>query len=479
MFSSGIGGGGFMVVRIPLGNSSEVYGLDFRETAPAAANATIEIRGLAEAHRRWGKLPWQALVKPSADIARGWKIQNELAFRIRRYETLMLKNPDWRAIFAPHGKLLQEGDLIERKNLSRTLEIIANEGPEAFYQGPIADSIISKVQAEGGILTHADLLSYKPKVEKALVGTYRDKKVYTSHAPASGPVLLHMLNLMEHFDLVGEGQTPLNTHRMVEVQKFGFAARTKICDPAFLNSTTQITQLPTKEYAETIFANLTDETTHPAEYYRPEYDILFDHGTSHTSVIDKDGMAVAVTSTINLVFGSQVLDPVTGIILNDEMDDFSIPGTPNGFGLPPSPYNHPAPGKRPLSSTAPTIIENKDGSLYLAVGGAGGSRIFPAIFQVILNLERESARAHCRDNGILDVSQAVEAGRLHNQLYPNVVDVDRPYGNNLVEGLRERGHVVRYLPFNKTSAVVEVVGVKDGMLFAASDSRKNGVAAGY
>ncbi|KAJ2923045.1 hypothetical protein H1R20_g14051, partial [Candolleomyces eurysporus] len=342
MFSSGIGGGGFMTVRIPpkaQDASSEVYALDFRETGPAAANATMyvkqpmkarigglsvaipsEIRGLAEAHRRWGKLPWQDLVQPSANIARGWRIQNELAFRLRRYESLMLENPDWRAIFAPHGKLLQEGDFIERKNLSRTLETIANEGPEAFYKGPIADSIIAKVQAEGGILTHEDLLSYKPKVEKALVGTYRDKKVYTSHAPTSGPVLLHMLNLMERFDLVGEGRTPLNTHRMVEAQKFGFAARTKICDPAFLNSTAQITQLPTKEYAEAVFANLTDDTTHPPEYYRPEYDVPFDHGTSHTSIIDKDGMAVSVTSTINLVFGSQVLDPNTDGRLLDSGD---------------------------------------------------------------------------------------------------------------------------------------------------------------
>ncbi|KAJ2932401.1 hypothetical protein H1R20_g4689, partial [Candolleomyces eurysporus] len=422
MFSSGIGGGGFMTVRIPSkaqDASSEVYALDFRETGPAAANATMYV----------GQ-PMKARI---------------------------------------------EGDFIERKNLSRTLEIIANEGPEAFYKGPIADSIIAKVQAEGGILTHEDLLSYKPKVEKALVGTYRDKKVYTSHAPTSGPVLLHMLNLMERFDLVGEGRTPLNTHRMVEAQKFGFAARTKICDPAFLNSTAQITQLPTKEYAEAVFANLTDDTTHPPEYYRPEYDVPFDHGTSHTSIIDKDGMAVSVTSTINLVFGSQVLDPNTGIILNDEMDDFSIPGTPNGFGLPPSPCTPPLAlqANAPLSSTAPTIIENKDGSLYLVLGGAGGSRIFPAIFQVILNLEWESARAHCRgrDNGIMDVSQAVEVGRLHNQLYPDVVDVDRPYGYDLLQGLRDRGHVVK--------SVVEAVGVKGGMLFAASDSRKNGVAAGY
>lgn len=179
-------------------------------------------------------------------------------------------------------------------------------------------------------------------------------------------------------------------------------------------------------------------------------------------------MAVALTSTVNLIFGSQVLDPVTGIILNDEMDDFSTPGVPNGFGLWPSPFNYPEPGKRPLSSIAPAIIEHLDGSVFLAIGGSGGSQIFGSIFQTLINL----------DFG-LDASNAVEFGRLHHQLYPPFLDADDVYPPELLDELRERGHNITVCDVNRVAAVVQVVVQQDGKIFAASDSRKNGIAAGY
>ncbi|KAJ7084375.1 gamma-glutamyltranspeptidase [Mycena belliarum] len=487
MFSSGIGGGGFMTVRIPPshpGESSEVFNIDFRETAPALANSTMfpphsnaslfgglsvgvpgEIRGLEEAHRRWGSLPWKTLIEPSVTLASGWTVQKELAQRITWFPSLMLENPDFRAVFAPGGTFLREGEVIKRSNYSRTLATIASEGPDAFYKGAIADSLIKKVRATGGILSHADLENYTVKVEHALQGTYRGRKVYTTHAPGSGPVLLHMLNLIERFPMTA--RTPLNVHRAVEVLKFGFAARTKICDPAFNNNTNRIDEISTQEFADRIAANITDDQTHPPEYYGGEYDIKADHGTSHTSVVDKNGMAVSLTSTVNLIFGSQVMDPETGVLLNNEMDDFSIPGTPNGFGLWPSPYNYPAPGKRPLSSTAPTIIENQDGSFFAAVGGSGGSRIFGAVFQVLLNL-----------GWGLDASAAVEYFRLHTQLYPPVVDADAGYPADVLAGLRARGHTLAET--GPLAAVVQIVLQQaDGQIFAASDSRKNGIAAGY
>jgi len=278
-----------------------------------------------------------------------------------------------------------------------------------------------------------------------------------------------MLNLLERYDLVGEGRTPLNVHRMVEAQKFGFAARTKICDlPYSFNSTARIAEISSKKFADLVAANITDDRTHPPEYYNPEFDIKTDHGTSHTSVVDKDGMAVALTTTVNLVFGSHVLDPETGIILNDEMDDFATPGTPNGFGLWPSPYNYPEPGKRPLSSTAPTIMEYADGSFYLAIGGSGGSRIFPTVLQTLLNL----------DWG-MDASEAVEYGRLHDQLFPTVLDADNILPTSLLDDLRGRGHNVIVSDINRVAAVIQVVTRKDGKIYAASDSRKNGIAAGY
>ncbi|KAJ3521066.1 hypothetical protein NMY22_g12468 [Coprinellus aureogranulatus] len=487
MFSSGIGGGGFMTVRIPPsaeGEASEVYTIDFRETAPALANETMyrdrpessrfgglavgvpgELRGLQEAHRLWGSLSWEALVQPSVEIAKGWKVDAELAKRMTWFP-FMLQNPDWSDIFAPEGRYLKEGEIIRRTNLSKTLTTIAKDGADAFYKGPIADSILEKIRSTGGIMEQSDLDGYKVRIQPALQGTFRGRKVYTSHAPTSGPVLLHMFNLVEHYDM--KERDGLNMHRIVEIMKFGFAARTRICDPEFTNSSRRIDEISTHKYADHIFANITDDTTHPPEYYNPEFDIKVDHGTSHTSVVDKSGMAVSLTSTVNFIFGSQVLDPVTGVILNNEMDDFSTPGVPNGFGLFPSPYNYPQPGKRPLSSTVPTIIEHEDGSFFLAVGGSGGSQIFPAVYQTILNL----------DWG-LDASEAVEYGRLHDQLYPLVTFADDVYPAHILEDLKQRGHNVTVVDVNRVAAVVQLIVQQNGTIYAASDSRKNGIAAGY
>ncbi|KAF8906563.1 gamma-glutamyltranspeptidase [Gymnopilus junonius] len=489
MFSSGIGGGGFMTIRIPSrglkNTNSEVYTIDFRERAPSLANTTMyisdprasrfgglavgvpgEVRGLEEAHRRWGSLPWKRLIEPSITLARGWEVDKELGRRIPWFAGLFLTNPDWTSIFAPNGRLLREGEIIRRTNLSITLTKIAEEGAKAFYTGSIADSIVRKVRLEGGILSHEDLKNYTVKVERALEGTYRNKKIYTTHAPTSGPVLLHMLNLIEKYDM--KEMNSLNVHRLLEVMKFGFAARTRVSDPNFTNLTERIDEIPLKLFADKIFPNITDDQTHPPEYYNPTFDVETDHGTSHTSIVDKNGLAVALTSTVNLVFGSQVLDPVTGIIFNDEMDDFSTPGTPNAFGLWPSPFNYPEPGKRPLSSTAPTIIENADGSFHLAIGGSGGSRIFPSIFQVLLNL----------DWG-MDISQAIEFGRLHDQLYPLVVDADDVYPPEILQDLQNLGHNVTIYDINRVAAVIQAVQSDKNVIYAASDSRKNGIAAGY
>jgi gamma-glutamyltranspeptidase / glutathione hydrolase / leukotriene-C4 hydrolase len=411
----------------------------------------------------------------------------------------MLGNPDYAAIFAPRGLLLREGDLIRRTNYSNTLTAIARHGASVFYKGPIADALVSKIQAAGGILTHADLEGYKIRIHKALEGTYFGRKVYTTHAPASGPVLLQMFNLMEHYHLLREeGRTGVNVHRLVEAMKceckFGTEVsllilcimqsdlllgkwfpwldtpqnlwhyRTKIGDPAFSSNMTAINNIPTKEYANLIAPNITDDRTHPPEYYNPEYSVHSDHGTSHSSIIDRDGMAVAITSSVNMVFGSFVLDPVTGVIfddtvsplvvsscfhsltLNSKMDDFANPGIPDAWGIYASPCaymsshrghqshicyadNYPEPHKRPLSSMTPLIMEHADGSLYLVAGASGGSRIFGGVFQAVLNL----------DWG-LDASQSVEFGRLHDQLYPTLLEIDEMYPPELIAQLAQRGH---------------------------------------
>ncbi|KAG8967858.1 hypothetical protein FRC03_009145 [Tulasnella sp. 419] len=471
-------------------SNSTVWTIDFRETTPAAGNSTMfgddpfkslfgglsvgvpgEIRGLAEAHARWGRLPWKQLVMPSAHIARGWRVGKELDKRLKWLGSFMHHSRDWAPIFAPTGHLLTEGELIKRTTYAHTLSIIAKEGPDAFYSSSskIARAIVRKVQSEGGIMTQEDLEGYKPVVEQALEGSYRGKKIWVTGAPSSGPVLLHILNLLELFDL-SEGPTPLNIHRIVEAMKFGFAARTRISDPVSNADIKRMADIHTKEYAKEIFPRITDNITHTPDYYNPVFDVPTDHGTTHLSVVDKDGMAVSITSTINLVWGSRVLDQATGIIFNDELDDFSRPGMPNAFGLPPSPYNYASPNKRPLSSTSPVIMETASGEFYAALGGSGGSRIFGAVLQVILNLEWG-----------MDASKAVEEPRVHDQLYPLETSVESGFNEATMESLKAKGHNITVFDINLGVAEVQAV-VKDpktGEFSAASDSRKNGIADAF
>jgi len=345
---------------------TEPLAIDFRETAPSGSHARMfspraddpafdgaraskigglavgvpgELRGLQEAYDRCGGgLPWQRLVQPAADLARESRVGKELARRLNaapfgtKMSEWMLAEADWTAMFAPEGELLQEGDVLRREAYAGTLETIGREGAGAFYEGEIAEALVETVQASGGLLTKEDLAGYRARVTPALKGSYRNRTIYTVPAPCGGPVLLSLLNTLETYDdLADAGQTGLNVHRFVEALKFAFAARTEIGDPPFVNNTAKIAEIVTKKFARGVRARIDDDTTHTLEYYAPLYGVLEDHGTTHLSVVDKFGGAVAVTSTVNLLFGSRVMDNKTGVILNDEMDDVSkhIP-----FGFP-------------------------------------------------------------------------------------------------------------------------------------------------
>ncbi|KAG8833315.1 hypothetical protein FRC17_010960 [Serendipita sp. 399] len=367
------------------------------------------------------------------------------------------RNPSY-LIHATHGAVASESETCSRIGVD-----VLRDGGNA---GRIAESIIKKVKETGGIMTARDLSSYAPIVRPALQGTYHGRNgtpprlIYTTHAPTSGPVVLHILNLLEHYSLIEDGPSPLSIHRLVEALKFGFSARTRLCDPAFVNDTTEMSQIPTKEYAQRIFPNITDDMTHEAWYYNPLYDVPEDHGTTHTSVLDRDGMAVSLTSTINLVFGSQVMDPGTGIILNNE-----------GSSALCTYYradNYPAPGKRPLSSTAPIIVTQEDDTFFLALGGSGGSMIFPSVVQTLLNV----------DWG-MNIRQAVEAPRVYDQLFPWYTIIETTYNERTIEDLERRGHNITMFEISKAFAAVQGVMQLDGRITAASDSRKWGIAAGY
>ncbi|PWN50654.1 hypothetical protein IE53DRAFT_387014 [Violaceomyces palustris] len=511
MFSSGIGGGGFMIVRSPypcpipsttttttsnLTSCANHTTIDFRETAPSAANETMykgrpeeakfgglsvgvpgELRGLEQAHKRWGRLKWERLVMPSVKLAREAKVSKELARRLAYFGGFMKDKPEWAEIFVDPitGELVKEGDTIRRESYARTLERIAKEGVDVFYQGSIAESMVEKVREEGGILTLEDMSGYRALVKPAIQGSWRGRRVFTTQAPTSGPVLLSLLNLLSGFpDFPSQGPTGLSAHRFVEALKFGFAQRTELADPEFMGreAKRRMAEIPTLEEADSIRPKITDDVTHPLEYYGPKFDIQVDHGTMHLSIVDGEGMAVALTSTVNLIFGSRVMDPRTGVIMNDELDDTSTPGVANAFGLAPSPYNYPEPGKRPLSSTCPTIVENRDGSFRLALGGSGGSRIFSSVAQVMLNLDWGS-----------DLSEAIEAPRIHHQLLPVSVSAETGYDPKLLHALKAREHEVDMIDVNLGVAEVQAVShVGKGRhleVHAASDSRKNGIASAY
>ncbi|KAJ1891276.1 hypothetical protein LPJ66_007011 [Kickxella alabastrina] len=264
-----------------------------------------------------------------------------------------------------------------------------------------------------------------------------------------------MLNIVEGYSLSMDGPTAVNYHRIVEAMKFGAAQRTTLGDPSFVNIEAKVGKQISKYFASEIRANISDTRTFGVDHYDPKYDILINHGTTHLSVLDGDDMAVALTSTVNLEFGSRVMDPTTGIILNDQMDDFSTTNQTNGFGLRPSPYNKIVPGKRPLSSTSATIIE-RDGRVELVVGGSGGSRILTSVLQVIINVLDFGMR----------LDQAVDMPRLHHQLLPHELGVDPLFPSCLTRELSGFGHQVA--PLKHGSSVVQAVqrSAVDGTIFA-------------
>ncbi|CAO0798915.1 unnamed protein product [Mucor circinelloides] len=399
-FATGIGGGGFMLIRSPNGTFEFI---DFRETAPEKATRDMfvqnpelakigalsigvpgEIRGLELAHKRHGKLAWSQLFEPSIHIARhGFKATELLAVRVATDSEWMQNLTEWSDVYYRNGKPIQQGDLIKRPQLADTLETISKLGADAFYEGEIAKQLVDTIQSAGGIVTLEDFKAYRPVIRRTLSTWYNGRKVTTCSEPTSGPVILSVLNLIERFQFKVEGFTGLNLHRLVEAFKFGYAFRTELGDPDFIKNEPRIDEMVQKEYAADIRQKITDDTTHDPLYYNPKFDHIETHGTMHLSVVDEDDGAVALTSTVNLIFGSHIMDPSTGVILNDEMDDFSIPGIPNQFGLYPSEYNYAGPRKRPLSSITPTIIE-KDARFEMAIGGSGGSIIPTATLNVSL-----------------------------------------------------------------------------------------------
>ncbi|RVX73408.1 hypothetical protein B0A52_03050 [Exophiala mesophila] len=470
MYHSGIGGGGFMIVRAANGTYEFI---DFRETAPAAAfedmyknntQASIfgglasgvpgEVRGLQYLHENYGSLPWQDVMQPAINTARyGWPVTEDLVNYMKAANAsgsavtpnFLVDDPNWALDFAPNGTLVGLGDIITRKRYADTLEAIATQGPDAFYTGPIAETTIAALQAENGTMTLDDLKNYTVEIRQPVNITYRGYNIFSGGAPSSGAVGLSVLKIVEGYtDFYTEGTVNLSTHRLDEAIRFGYGERTNLGDPAFAGNVSDYQDdMVSQQTADDIRGRILDTQTLNVSAYDPSgIESLETPGTSHVVTADASGLAISLTTTVNLLFGSQLLVPETGVIMNNEMNDFSIPGTSNAFGFIPSPSNYIRPGKRPLSSIATTIVEFANGTLYYVIGAAGGSRIITSTIQNIVNV---------LDKG-LTAPEALAQPRLHDQLIPNQVVFEYSYDNSTVAFMESLGHNVTWIASAASSA---------------------------
>jgi gamma-glutamyltranspeptidase / glutathione hydrolase len=496
-FASGIGAGGFMLVRDGTKqtavNTPSIEVIDYRETAPSKASRDMfirngkavaelsqtgglaiavpgEIKGFYLAHQRHGKLPWAKVVAPAQRLAeQGATVGPLLSQVLKASQRSILAAPTMLPVFAPQGKLLSEGDFLRQPKLGQTLALIAQKGPEGFYQGKVAQGLVKDIQEAGGLLTEQDLDRYEAKVRKPIQGQYRGLELYTMPPPSSGgAILVEILNILEGYDLSALGQnSSASLHLITEAMKHGFSDRAQVMgDTDFVQ--VPIEKLISKAYAADLRKRIDQKTRAPESYggFSQVNAAAIDHGTSHLSVADSQGNVVAMTNTINLSFGSKLLSPSTGILLNDQMDDFSAqPGVPNAFGLVGNAANAIAPGKRPLSSMSPTLVF-KQGKPYLILGASGGPMIITSTLQTFLNVV---------DYG-LEVRAAVESPRIHHQWKPDRISIEKEFPKDVLDGLKQRGHELKTVD---ELGAVQIIQLKDGKFYGASDPRKLGFPAGY
>lgn len=491
---SGIGGGGFMVISFPPKSQKEPVVLDFREVAPAAAHSKMylkkglskhasrtgglavgvpgEVRGCAHAVKAYGKLPLKKVLAPAIRLAKeGFPIGHHLASGLKRYTKRLKKHKNLSKIFYPNGQPIAFRQHMTRPNLAKTLQAIADKGPKAFYRGWIAQDIVDAVKKAGGVLTLQDLKSYKIKIRQPLKTSYRGYTIYTMPPPSSGGVaIIQSLNILRRKSLKKLGHNSSSyLHLLAETLKHAFADRARFLgDPDFVK--VPITKLTSQPYADSLYKRITDKAQAIKSYGMKQATSRAAHrggGTSHLSTMDAFGMAVSVTSTINTAYGSKVVAPKSGVILNNQMDDFTTkPGQPNAFGLLQSMNNSIKAGKRPLSSMSPTIVLQK-GKPVLAVGGSGGPTIITGTLQVMLNV---------LDFG-LELNEAVSRGRVHHQWMPDLLFIESDLPKDVVTNLHKHGQRTKVFPYAFTA--VQAVQHKGKRYYGASDPRKQGRPAGF
>jgi gamma-glutamyltranspeptidase/glutathione hydrolase len=485
-----LGGGGFMVIHLAKGNRNTT--IDYRETAPAAATATMfldakdepdpaksrdsglavgvpgTVAGLAMALKKYGsgKFTLADLIAPAINIAeQGFPVEDDLADSLPRSAKRLARWPSTKSIFFLGDEPLHEGDRLLQFDLADTLRAIAESGPRAFYTGRIAEQIVDAVHEAGGIMTVDDLKNYHAIERKPVEGTYRGYKIISMPPPSSGGLcLIEMLNILEGYDL-GDLPREQALHDMIEAMKRAYADRAVLMgDPAKVKI--PVEGLLSKKYAAQLRASMGARPTPAAQVHAGKPAAAEGRNTTHFSIIDGDGNAVSNTYTLNFSYGLGLVADGTGVLLNNELDDFAAkPGTANAYGLVGFNANLPGPGKRPLSSMTPTIVL-KNGKPFLVTGSPGGSRIITAVLQVIANV----IDFH------MPIGKAVSAPRLHNQWLPDKTYVEPGFPAAVLNGLKARGHVI--VPTDPHTAANSIEVTADGYVGAADRRTRGSLAAG-
>jgi gamma-glutamyltranspeptidase / glutathione hydrolase len=486
-----LGGGGYMLIHRAHGSD---VAIDYRETAPAAATREMfldangnadpkksrdsalgigvpgTVAGLALAAARFGsgKLSLADLIAPAIDLARNG-IAVESDDDVRSATPRLARWPSSAKIFLQaDGSALASGDRLVQSDLADTLEAIARGGPRAFYAGAIAEKLVAAVDREGGIMTVDDLANYRPILRAPLRGHYRGTTIVAMPPSSSGGVvLLEMLNILSGYhDELGSAGV-LREHLLAEAMQRAYADRAAFLgDPATV--TAPLVRLMSRAYARQLRDSIDPKRATPAADIHPAGAPLREgENTTHFSVVDRFGNAVSNTYTLNFSYGVGLVAEGTGVLLNNELDDFAAkPGAPNAYGLTGGDANAPGPNKRPLSSMTPTIVE-KDGKPYLVTGSPGGSRIITAVLQVISNvIDRK-----------LPLAQAVAQARIHDQWSPDEVVVEPGFDHEIITGLAALGHKVRESrPFTAANSILVTAR---GMTGAADPRHGGAAAAGY
>jgi gamma-glutamyltranspeptidase/glutathione hydrolase len=486
-----IGGGGFMVIHSS--ERHEDVAIDYRETAPAATRRDIflgadgkpdiaksrdsalgigvpgTVAGLTLALEKYGsgKFTLADLLKPAIDLAQdGIVIADDNADTLPDWHRRLARWPASAKIFSrTDGTPLREGDTLIQTDLAATLAAIAQQGPRGFYEGPVAARLVKAIGSAGGIITAEDLKSYQAVIRPPVRGTYRGYDIVSMPQPSSGGVvLLETLNILEGFPMHEMAQGSASSlHVMIEAMKRAYADRARyLGDPAFVKA--PIATLIAKDYAAKQRASINLDRATPWTDALSATPPREGSNTTHFSVVDGFGNAVSNTYTLNFSYGVGLVAEGTGVLLNNELDDFTAaPGASNAYGLVGFEANLPGPGKRPLSSMSPTIVL-KDGKPVLVTGSPGGSRIISAVLQVIVNV---------LDYG-MDVASAVAAPRLHHQWLPDEVRIERGFAAETLAALRAKGHRV-VEPLGQTSA--NSIAVTENGLLGAPDPRSRGADA--